>query len=168
MECEGRPAALWERIVWIAMKNRKKRVVAIVVIAVLVLVAAGLYFAPIFTLLKIREDVSAHGLEALKPYMAEELQVPFHLLLSASRGLSALGNLTQSVMARLSDNASISDSGKDKWSLVSFARGFGTAQAVLQSSNKSIPGPVTLCFRGKALKWVISNIKVPALGWSIG
>lgn len=151
------------------MKKSKKYYVIFILLAVIVV---GLYFAPVITLMKMRHDVSANGIGALQPYISEELRTPFDILLTASHGVAFAGNAVKMLAGKPSVNAVFSllqdKSANIKWSLSSFMRGLNTANASFKISNKDFSGTITLLIKREKGKWVIYDMAIPLLGWSLG
>lgn len=152
------------------MKKTKRIIILIVLLAILF---GALYFSPVITLLKMKHEVSSDGIGALQPYLAEEFQTPFTVLLKTSRGVAFAGNAIQTLTGKTSSIKAVFGLLQDKtanikWSLSSFMRGLNEANASFKVSSKDFSGSIALLLKREKGKWVIYNLSIPLLGWSLG
>ncbi|MBQ8110564.1 MAG: hypothetical protein IJ124_10430 [Clostridia bacterium] len=145
----------------------------IVVVAVLVVGAIGalvignLLNSPEYALKKMVDDINANGFFAIRPYLSDSLQGALDKLKTASTGLSLLGKVTgatgSEALGFLQDTVGSLD-----WSLGPVTRGGSDANVTLNVSGEAFTGEITLVMTKSGGNWVISNLSVPLVGWSLG
>lgn len=152
------------------MRKAKKLIIVFIIVA---LVVGGLYVVPLFTLRRMCNEVSSDGIAALQPYLSEELQKPFSLLMTASHGAALAGSAIRLFTGNSSSVNAVFGLLQDKtanikWSVSSFMRTLNAANAGLKISGKDFSGTIDLILKKQNGKWVITNMAIPLLGWSLG